>query len=266
MKRTKKAIFTAAFFLALESSVAVHCSYGGSEDGFPVTVVDGLGRRVTVEKAPDKIISTIPSNTEILYDLGLKDKVIAVTSHCGKTSDVSGKCVIGGWSEPAIAEKISSLKPDLVLAFGGLQSPLAPEMSKRGIPAFVFFPRSVDETLEQILLVGRITGKVNEAGDIVRRCRTRLAEIEERLKNMPLEKRLKCLRLMSTEAMVIGGGSFQSDIIKKAGGVNIFAEIKDDYPVVTLEDIRERNPDMIIFNRDNEKKAIDWFLAQEGWK
>lgn len=255
-------IFVIAVSLILVSSF-IYCE---SENRFPITVKDGLGRQVTIKSVPQKIVSTIPSNTEILYDLDLKDKVIAVTSHCGKTCDISGKDIIGGWAQPEIVEKIERLKPDLVLGFGGLQSPLASEMDKRNIPTFIFFPKTVNEILEQTLLVGKITGTTPKATEVVRKCQKNLSAIEKKFKDIPLEKRLKCLRLMSTEAMVIGGASFQNDIIKKAGGINVFENIDEAYPIVGLNDVREKDPDMIILNRDNEKKAIEWFLEQEGWR
>jgi iron complex transport system substrate-binding protein len=229
------------------------------------TVTDGLGRKVTINKIPQRIVSTVPSNTEILYDLGLKDKVIAVTSHCGKTCDITGKTVIGGWSDQNIFDKIVELKPDLVIAFGGLQSPLAAKLEKRNITVFVFFPETVEQTLEQILSVGKLTGTAKEAGDMVDRCRDNLRKIENKFRDIPKEKRPRCLRLMSTKAMVIGGKSFQSDIIKRAGGINIFEGIQEAYPIVSLEDVKAKDPDMIIFNRDNEEEAIKWFLEQPGW-
>ena len=229
------------------------------------TVRDGLGRRITVGRIPQRIISTVPSNTEILYDLGLKDKVIAVTSHCAKTCDITGKTIIGGWSDKTIIDKIVRLKPDLVLAFGGLQSPLATELEKRNITTFVFFPETIEQTLEQILLVGKLTGTTQAANDIVNRCRNNLKKIEEKFQDIPTEKRLKCLRLMSTKAMVIGRKSFQNDFIKRAGGVNIFEDIEETYPIVSFEDVKAKDPDIIIFNRDNEQEAIEWFLEQPGW-
>jgi len=229
------------------------------------TVTDGLGREVTINGIPRRIVSTVPSNTEILYDLGLKDKVIAVTSHCGKTCDITGKTVIGGWSDQTIVDKITGLKPDLVLAFGGLQSPLAAQLEKRNITTFVFFPETVEQTLEQILSVGKLTGAMKAAYDIVDRCRDNLKKIEEKLHDIPMEKRLKALRLMSTEAMVIGKKSFQSDILRRAGGINIFEDIEEAYPIVRLEDVKAKDPDIIIFNRDNEQEAIEWFLEQPGW-
>jgi iron complex transport system substrate-binding protein len=151
------------------------------------------------------------------------------------------------------------------LAFGGLQAPLAQALDKLNITTFVFFPRTVDETLEQILQVGRLTGKRAEAQAIVDKCQNNLKALEEKLKDIPREKRLKCLRLMSTEAMVIGGKSFQSDILRRAGGINIFEDIGEAYPIVSLEDVKAKDPDIIIFNRDNEQEAIKWFLEQPGW-
>jgi iron complex transport system substrate-binding protein len=231
----------------------------------PITVKDGMGRPVTLPATPQRIVSTAPSNTEILFDLGLKYKVVAVSSHCGKTCDVSGKAVIGGWAEPAIVQGIVDQKPDLVVGFGGLQSPLAKEMEKRNIPVFMFFPTTVDETLEQIVLVGKVTGAEQKAKEIVGRCRRRLQHIDHRLKDIPVSQRVKCVRLMSTRAMVIGGTSFQSDFIKAAGGINVFEDVKDAYPVVSLEDVRAKDPDVIILNRDDEEAAIQWFLEQPGW-
>ncbi len=129
----------------------------------------------------------------------------------------------------------------------------------------MFFPETVEQTLEQILLVGKLTGTTEQAFDIVNRCRNNLKRIEEKFQDIPMKKRLKCLRLMSTQAMVIGRKSFQSDILRRAGGINIFEDIEDAYPVVSLEDVKAKDPDIIIFNRDNEEEAIQWFLEQTGW-
>ncbi|MDY6862215.1 MAG: ABC transporter substrate-binding protein [Thermodesulfobacteriota bacterium] len=262
------------YFLTLTFVIFVYCSDIRAENvnnqkacevKTIINVKDGLGRNVTIQALPQRIVSTVPSNTEILYDLGLKDKVIAVTSHCAKTCDISEKTIIGGWSEPKIVEKIVSLNPDLVLAFGGLQRQLSDRLEQKGITTFVFFPRTVDQNLEQILLVGKITGKYAQANKIVTRCRNNLKKIEQKFKGIPTDKRIKCLRLMSTEAMVIGGTSFQNDVIKKAGGINVFEHIKDDYPIVSLEDVKIQDPDVIVFNRDDEKKAVEWFMSQDGW-
>lgn len=258
-----KVLITILTFSCLISETTAENSYDGKNR---LRVKDGLGRYVNISTLPRRIISTIPSNTEILYDLGLKNKVIAVTSHCVKTCDVSGKAIIGGWSQPEIVEKIVDLNPDLVVAFGGLQKGLAYEMDERKITTFVFFPQTIDQALEQILVLGKITETGARAKDIVRRCRNNLLRIQGAFKDIPPQERPRCLRLISTEGIVVGGTSFQNDIIRKAGGINIFEDMRQAYPVVTLKDVRDKDPDMIILNRDDEKKAIQWFLKQDGWR
>ncbi len=142
---------------------------------------------------------------------------------------------------------------------------MAAELEKRNITTFVFFPETIEQALDQILLVGELTGSAEKANAIVNKSKNNLKKIEEKFRDIPLRKRLKCLRLMSTEAMVIGGRSFQSDILRKAGGVNVFEDIKEGYPIVSLKDVKIKDPDIIIFNRDNEEEAIKWFLEQPGW-
>ena len=101
----------------------------------PFIVMDSLGREVEIQGIPKRIVSTAPSNTEILYDLGLKERVVAVTRHCSLTCDVKGKEEIRGWADMDI-KKIISLRPDLVLAFGGLQVPFIDKLEEQGITVF----------------------------------------------------------------------------------------------------------------------------------
>ena len=77
------------FFLVISGGTCF-----AKDSQFPTTVMDCLGREVRITAIPERIVSTVPSNTEILYDLGLKDKVVAVTSHCRLTCDVKGKEIV----------------------------------------------------------------------------------------------------------------------------------------------------------------------------
>ncbi|MBL7205492.1 MAG: ABC transporter substrate-binding protein [Desulfobacteraceae bacterium] len=81
-----------------------------------ITVRDSSGAKIALKESPSRIVSTVPSNTEILYALGLKDQVVGLTKYCAKTCDTMGKVVIGGWVNPD-CQKILDLKPDLIFAF-----------------------------------------------------------------------------------------------------------------------------------------------------
>ncbi|MFH0844561.1 MAG: helical backbone metal receptor, partial [Pseudomonadota bacterium] len=158
------------------------------EGTFPIVVMDGIGREVRINKIPQRIISTVPSNTEILYDLGLKDRVIAVTSHCLLTCDVKGKEIMRGWANMDTGQ-IVSLKPDLVFAFGGLQVPLVDELARLGIPVFGFYPRTVAETLSMLQIAGQITGTEEKAVELLKSARAKLENVRDKLRHIPPDKR-----------------------------------------------------------------------------
>ena len=85
---------------------------------YPVTVIDETGTAVTISKEPQRLISTAPSNTEILFALGLGEKVVGITNYCNFPEESKNIEKIGEIS-PLNYEKIISLNPDLVLAYGG---------------------------------------------------------------------------------------------------------------------------------------------------
>ena len=233
---------------------------------FPALVMDSLGREVRINKVPERIISTIPSNTEILYDLGLKDKVVGVTSHCPLTCDVKGKEIIDGWSKVNI-KKVISLKPDLVLAFGGLQVPFIDKLDQLGITVFSFCPKTVAETLHLLQVIGQITGTGQKAEQLVKKAHMKLEGIQNRLKTLSPEKRITFLRLISPEdVIVVGRYSFQHDILIQAGGDNIMKGFLDDYRRVEFEKIKTLNPEAIILNGDDEQRVKKKFLNLKGWK
>jgi len=236
------------------------------EGRFPVKVMDGLGREVVVSSPPRRIVATIPSNTEILYDLGLRERVIAVTSHCGLTCDVMGKRVLAGWSTLDV-KKVRPLKPDLVLAFGGLQVPLVDRLERAGITTFSFFPRTVAETLDQLKQVGRITGTEKRAGDLVRSAEERLRGVRERVLRVAPEERVTFLRLISPgQGIVAGRYSFQHDMLVQAGGKGVLEDLLVYYGRVEFSRIKALDPQVIVLNGDDEDAAKKGIAGMDGWK
>lgn len=233
---------------------------------FPLVVMDGIGREVRINKIPERIISTVPSNTEILYDLGLKDRVIAVTSHCLLTCDVRGKEIMKGWASMDVG-KIVSLKPDLVLAFGGLQVPLVDKLDRSGVPVFGFYPRTVAEALSLLKVVGQITGTEEKVLELLKAARARLEGVRKRLGPIPPDKQRSFLRLISPKEVIVAGRySFQHDILVQAGGDNIMKGVLRDYERVKFEQIKDLNPEVIILNGDNEQEIKESFLGLDGWR
>ena len=134
---------------------------------FPIEIKDDLGRVVTIKKVPQRIISIAPSNTEILYALGLGDKVVGVDQYSDYPAEAKAKASLGGYSTPSI-EKIVSLNPDLILATSIHQPRLIPALEEMHYTVVALDPKTLEQTLDGITLVGKITGNQAQATEVVK--------------------------------------------------------------------------------------------------
>lgn len=230
-------------FLAVSMFLTFFC---GCNPNRPLTVRDSTGGIVTLKEPARRIVSTVPSNTEILYALGLKDEVVGLTKYCGKTCDTKGKAIIGGWVDPDY-EKIRVLKPDLIFAFGGMQRKHLDKFREIA-PTYCFEPTTVKQTLRVIIDIGRLTGRAPQAKEIVKRQQRILANVQAKVSSIPPEKRLRVARVFGTDTdvMTVGEKSFLTDVIKLAGGVNVFEDVNDDYFHVKFERLASLDPDLLI--------------------
>nr|MBC8263760.1 ABC transporter substrate-binding protein [Anaerolineales bacterium] len=147
-----------------------------------VSVVDDAGRTVEIVSSPQRIVSLAPSNTEILFALGLGDKVVGVTDFCDYPEEAKSIEKVGGMEHNL--EKIVALNPDLVLAIGGspAQVEKATEMEKLGLAVLVLEPGDIEGIMANIELVGKATGAEKEASQLVAELRKRFDDIIARAK------------------------------------------------------------------------------------
>ena len=124
-----------------------------------MTVVDGLGRKVTFPRAPERIVSLAPKNTELLFAIGAGDRVVGVTSFCNYPREAQTRERIGGFSGMSQSlEQIVALKPDLVAAAGELQWPVITELERLGIPIVSLGADSLAGLYRELDLLGHLTG------------------------------------------------------------------------------------------------------------
>ena len=121
-----------------------------------VEVIDALGREVKLELPIETIVSIAPSNTEILFALGLGDRVVGVTEACDYPKEAESKPKVG--QVEMNIEKIMELSPDLVVAVGSMQLPVIEALSNLGMPVLVLDPKTLSDVLDSITLVGMATG------------------------------------------------------------------------------------------------------------
>jgi iron complex transport system substrate-binding protein len=233
---------------------------------FPMALTDQMGREVTIENLPERIVSLAPSNTEILFALGLEDKIVGVTDYCDYPEAAKNKEKIGGFSEPNI-EKIVSLKPDLVLATDMHQKPVE-ELEKLNIPSVVLDPKDFDDMFDSIEIIGKATDHQNEAITLVRELKERIKNVEDIVAKIPTDKRPKVYyELWPSPITSTGPGTFVDDIIQRAGGENIAGDAKKAYPQYSQEMIVAKNPDIIIFSHHgSSNQSVEDILTRQGWE
>ena len=250
-------LFSALIFLALCGDMLNPGIVRAGD--FPVTLTDATGKQITMTQAPDRIVSMIPSNTEILFELGLSASIVGVTEYCDFPDEAKRKPKIGDLMTFSI-ERIISAKPDLVLATKDNPGEVIRGLIELDITVFVLDPQTVTGVFEATTTVGRLTGRNSEADVLVNDYRTRLNLVSERLGAIPDDQRVTIFigDPKFPSQWTPGPGTFTSDIIAKAGGRNIAGDIaRGTWGVYSLEQIVSKDPNVILATSDgNDMDAV----------
>jgi iron complex transport system substrate-binding protein len=196
-----------------------------------------------------RIVSLAPSITEVLYALGLGDRVVGVTRYCEYPLEVQTKPKVGGYFDPNF-EAILTLRPDLVILLEEHERSL-PGFQKLGLRTHAVNHKSVEGILESFRSIARVCGVEARGRELARDLENRLRRIRLRTQNAPKPRVLMAVdrtpgigRL--ADVYVAGPGSFSEKLIEFAGGVNAYHWAGVTYPVVSPEGILQCNPDVII--------------------
>jgi len=214
--------------------------------GLPIEVMDQAGRLVKMSEMPEKVISLAPSNTEILYALGLEDKLVGVTEYCDYPEAAKQKPQIGGFSTVDI-EKVVDIEPDLILAANIHQDEIVPQLERLGLTVAVLNPKTVDEVLEAINLVGQLTGKAEEASRLTTAMQKRVTAVTDKTSGIPETQRPRVFYILWHDPlMTVGPETRIHELVEKAGGINIARDLTDEYPRISLEAAIMASPEVII--------------------
>lgn len=267
---TKKIWFLALTFIFLTASLSLGCGSpqeGPSEnaedqvekkENGEIVVEDFTGREITLEETPQRLVSTMPSNTEILFALGLEDELLGVTDFCDYPPEAEEKNTIGD-SYNINMEKIVELAPQLVFTGGG-QEEISNNMANLDIPAAVINPTDFEGIKQSILLIGKITDAASEAENIVDEMERRAEAVKNAAEQIPPEERPGVLVLVDPETLyTTGEGTFIDQLIEMAGGTNIATE--QGYFTISEEKILEENPEIII----NTFPMKEHVMERRGW-
>ena len=213
---------------------------------FPGMFTDVLGRHVTLDAPPKRIVALAPSLTEILYSIGLGDQVVGVTNYSNYPEDAARKPKVGSYVD-VNPEKILDLSPQLVIGtIDGNSRSLIELLDQVGIKVYLVNPRNVMQAIETIEVLGELCGAPEKATELSLALRKRVNVIKQR--TMTKNRPRVFLQIHLKPIMTVNRNTFHHDLIQLAGGVNLFQDEPITYPRISLEEVIRRQPEVIIIS------------------
>jgi len=262
----KRLLAIALCLICLALLVTVACATGDSSAPTgSIEITDQAGRVVTLDAIPQRIVSLAPSNTEILFALGLNDSIVGVTDWCDYPPEALEKDSIGDFYPPNI-EAIVAMEPDLVVAANIHKDEYVPQMESLGLKVIVLDPKTVDEVIDAIAIAGEATGTEDAASQLAEDMQARIDDVQSLVSGLSEEEIPRVFYVIWHDPlMTVGNDTLQDEVIQLAGGQNIFDDLSG-YPVVDLETILDRDPQVIIVGsgHDVEQDATFQWVQNEA--
>ncbi|CEO04597.1 iron ABC transporter [[Clostridium] sordellii] len=232
-------------------------------------VKDREGNDFKVPKKINRIVSTAPSNTEILVELGLADKLVAVDKYSADIPGLPKNIKLIDFSNPD-PEAIVSLNPDMIIASGHNKTGKSEDPFKvvkdAGISvAYIPSSDSIKGIYDDIMFISDITGTQDKGKKIVDNMKAQVEEVEKIGKSIKGKKKVYFEIGPAPNLYSFGNKTFLNEMIELVGGENIFKD-QDGWISPSAESIIEKNPDVIITNVNYVPDAVKEIKNREGWQ
>ncbi|WP_324671801.1 helical backbone metal receptor [Hymenobacter sp. GOD-10R] len=210
----------------------------------PLTLTDQLGRRVVVPYPPQRIVSLVPSQTELLFDLGIGARVVGVTKFCIHPSEARQQAAVVGGTKNFDFEKIAALQPDLILGNKEENYQEGIEQLAEQYPVWLSDISTLEEALRMIRQVGILTATQIKAEALEQGIAESFATLGP--VTLPISAAYFIWR---KPFMVAASGTFIDDMLRRTGFINAFAE-QSRYPEISLAQLAQAAPQVIFLSSE----------------
>lgn len=248
--------------------VSVGCCFAAAQHRI---VQDQLGRKVKLSGQIRRVISLTPSSTENLFAIGAGHLIVGVCSACDYPQQVKELPQVGDFMKPSL-ERIVALKPDLIVIISAtIPKAIADDLQgKTKTPVFVLRPQTVGDVLQGLVMLSKIVNREGKAQKLVRDLERRLRAVMRAVKGKPRPKVVVEVA-PPPSLMVIGSRNYIDDAIRYAGGENAFADAPHPFPMISLEVLAAKNPDIYVVAvsgqrlKEGGKRIIDEVRKRPGY-
>ncbi len=232
---------------------------GRTEEKGTFTVVDDRGVEVSFLRSPERVVSLVPSVTEVTFALGAQGKLVGVTTFCDYPPEAKAMPKVGDFSNPSL-ERICSLKPEVVFVTMPEQNSIAQKLQNLGLRVFCIQPESIEGTLSSVEKVGAVLRETGPADSLVTHLRAGLAHISRLVADV--ERVEVYVEIAANPLITATENSFVGELVALAGGQNT-ARGPEPYMVINSERIVTDNPEVILITHpvstpEEVKTRIGW--------
>ncbi len=258
------------YFMLLSTLMLLFASLvpAAAQDGpYPLYLIDDMGREVTIDARPERIVSLSPAITEMIWALEAGDRQVARSEFCSYPPEVSELPAAGGFTADTVSiEALLELEPDIVFA-DSIHAPLAESLDELGITLYLMQPQGIKGVYANIVTVGYILDVPYKAFEVVTGINQQINAVERAVASLPPEERATVFyEVWDEPLMTTTPITFIGEVIEVAGGLNIFADLNEPWPTISAEAIVERNPDVILSPESHgSAMAINTLLERSGW-
>lgn len=208
---------------------------------FPLEINDQMGRTVRLSAVPKRIISLVPSITELLVDLGLEAEIVGVTKFCIHPSEINKiKTSIGGTKNIHL-DKVAALNPDLIIGNKEENTKEAIEALEKDFNVFMTDVNTYEDALMMINLIGTISDRKSKSDQL-------LSELKETCTSFNAPWTNAIYLIWKNPFLATGKDTFIDDMMKLAGIKNLI--VQERYPEITKEIIHELKPQLILLSTE----------------
>jgi ABC-type Fe3+-hydroxamate transport system substrate-binding protein len=210
-------------------------------------VIDQMGGKINVPAFPSRIISLVPSQTELLFHLGLDTNIVGVTRFCTHPEEkVAHKTIIGGTKDFDIS-KIKELNPDLIIGNKEENYEKGIAELKKYFPVWMSDICKLDDAYDMMMAIGEITKRQGQAASLVNELKSNFENLSPDIRHQPT---VSCAYFIWRKPyMVAASGTFIDHMLGILGVKNVFSDLSR-YPGLTAGEISKRNPDVIFLSSE----------------
>lgn len=233
---------------------------------YPLTVKDATGQQFTFKKAPTRVVSVSPAETESLFALGVGKQIVGVSDYDDYPMEAKAKPKMGGIVQPN-EEAILAAKPDIVFTGISMSAEAVNKLRELGITVFKTDPKTVADVIANITLYGKIMDRQQAAKAVTDNMKADIAKVQGEVTRIGKEQRLR-VYVEFSPGWTVGKGEFMNELITLAGGENIASDTKG-WNQMSEEKVIAANPDVILYGKhvvDKDGKTFEQMIkGRDGW-